>query len=462
MLDSKPYNLSKVWKRALTSSLSFFIFGYSIGIFTSSQFCIASALQWGSNSELLIAINSSLIPFGAVLGSIIAGFLSHNHGKRHNLIRIDILIILATLLTCYPNTISFLIGRFISGVAVGSISMLASGYTSEFTPKEVAAKMGSLSQLFIMSGITASNCVCLALPIENCSEDMKYYIFLIFLPPGLCALVQLLILLKVFKKESPFWLIKQKEYKLALASLESIYNNEYAKEELEKHLEKEKDNEGSVIQENLEPSYKELLTCKSGTTKAMRLGTLIHVFQQLSGINAIVFYTSLIFLSFGKGEMFARILTAFSSGSRALAMVFFIPFIDKVSKKSVLVYGTALMGVCLLVLGLTDKTGIIPLFIFFIFFYFALFANSIGPITWIYSSLVMSDKGLAFAIATNWTVAGFLVLGFPFLINGIGLAYSFLIFAFLNIVGAIYFALDMVDSTGLSKQELRKLLSEMR
>ena len=462
MPDSKPYNIVKVWKRAITSSISFFIFGYSIGIFTSSQSCIALVLHWGSNSELLIAINSSLIPFGAILGSIIAGFLSLTQGKRHNLIKIDLLIILATLITYYPNTISFTIGRFISGVAVGSISMLASGYTSEFTPKEVAAKMGSLSQLFIMIGITASNCVCLALPTENCTDDLKYYIFLIFLPPGLCALIQMFILLKVFKRESPFWLIKQKEYKLALASLESIYNNEYAAEVLENHLEKEKNSEGSAIQENYEPSYGELLSCRPGTSKAMRLGTFLHVFQQLSGINAIAFYTSLIFLGFGKGEMFARILTVLASGSRMLAMIFFIPFIDKVSKKNVVVCGTALMGGCLLVLGLTDKTGIVPLFIFFIFFYFALFTNSIGPVAWFYSSLVMSDKGLAFAVAMNWTIASFLVLCFPFLLTGIGLGYSFLLFASLNIIASIYFALDMVDSTGFSKQELRKLLSEMR
>jgi len=74
----------------------------------------------------------------------------------------------------------------------------------------------------------------------------------------------------------------------------------------------------------------------------------------------------------------------------------------------------------------------------------------------------MSDKGQAFAIAMNWTTGGVVVLCFPFMKSGIGLAYSFLIFAFLNFVSAVYFAFDMVDSTGFSKLEIRKLLSKMR
>ena len=340
--------------------------------------------------------------------------------------------------------------------------MLASGYTSEFTPKEVAAKMGSLSQLFIIIGVTTSNCICLALPTEHCSADLKFYIFLIFLPPGIVALIQMLILLFVFKKESPFWLIKEKELDSALSCLESIYNDDAASAELEKLLDEEMDNGVSLIQESFKDSYKDLLTCKAGTTKAMRLGTLLHVFLQLSGTNAIVFYTSLIYLNFGMGERLARIFTALTSGSRILAMVFFLPFIDKISKKNVVVYGTALMGVCLLVLGLTNSTGIIILFIFFIILYFALFTNSIGPIALVYSSLVMSDKGQAFAIAMNWAISVIVVLCFPFMVSGLGLVYSFLIFAFFNFVGSVYFAFDMVDSTGYTKLEMRKLLSKMR
>jgi len=253
--------------------------------------------------------------------------------------------------------------------------MLASGYTSEFTPKEVVAKMGSINQLFTITGITTSNCVCLALPTEHCSEDIKFYIFLIFLPPRLCALIQILFLLFVYKKESPFWLIKEKDLDSALSCLESIYSDDAASEELEKLLDEEMDNGVSLIQENFEDSYKDLLTCKSGTTKAMRLGTFLHVFHQLSGINAIAYYAFFIFLSLEKGVMFARILTALSSGLRILANVLFILVIEKLNKKSLVVYGSALMGVCLLVLGLTNHTGIIPLFILFIFF--SLFCLSI-------------------------------------------------------------------------------------
>lgn len=462
MPDSKPFKLGKVWRRGITSALSFLAFGYCLGVFTSSQECISSILDWGDNSELLIAINSSLIPFGAVLGSVLAGFLSLYHGKRYNIIKTDILMMIGSILTYYPNTISFTIGRFVCGIAVGSFSMLSPGYVSEFTPKEVMVTVGSLGQFFIMTGITVAYVVCIPLPIGGCHKDIQYLVFLIFLPPGLIALVQFILLWKVFKRESPFWLLKQKKYDNAKSCLESIYNKEFAEHELQTHLEREKNNQASLLEENLQPTYKELLTCQKGTTKAMRLGTFLHIFQQLSGINALAFYSSLIFLSFGEGQLYARILTAIGSASRMIAMIFFIPVISRVNKKKVVVISSVLMGCCFLIISLTDQTGIKSLLIIFIFTYFAIFTNSIGPIAWIYSSMVMTDKGLAFAVAMNWTTAGFLVFCFPFMITGLGLIYTFLCLALLNILAAVYFAFDMVDSTGLSKQELRKILSSMR
>lgn len=371
-------------------------------------------------------------------------------------------MIIGCILNYYPNTYTFTLGRLICGVAVGSFSMLSPGYMSEFTPKEVMVTVGSLSQFFIMTGVTIANVVCIPLPVGECREDIQFLVFLIFVPPGIIAFVQMILLWKVFKRESPFWLLKQKKYDNALSCLESIYNKEFAEHELETHLEREKNHQASLLQETLQPSYKELLTCKKGTTKAMRLGTFLHIFQQLSGINALAFYSSLIFLSFGEGQRLARILTAIGSASRMIAMIFFIPVINKVNKKKVVVVSCVLMGCCFLVISLTDQTGIKSLLVVFIFTYFAIFTNSIGPIAWIYSSMVMTDKGLAFATAMNWTTAGFLVFCFPFMITGLGLVYTFLCLAVLNVLAAVYFAVDMVDSTGFSKEELRKVLSRMR
>ena len=180
MSEPKKYNLRKVWKRALTSSLGFFTLGYCLNVFNSSQTCVSSILHWGENEELLIALMSAIVPFGALIGSLFTGYVSKFFGKRKILIYSSLITILGSVVGYFPNTIAFAFGRFTLGVASGSYSVTCSQYVSEFTPSDIYSKMGVVGPLNAMFGSLFANLACQGLPINGCNENNQYLIFLIF------------------------------------------------------------------------------------------------------------------------------------------------------------------------------------------------------------------------------------------------------------------------------------------
>ena len=121
----KPY---KVWITAFHAALGSFIFSYNIGLFTSSQPCVAASLDWGDEKDTYIAVMSALLPLGALFGSLGSGYVSKYIGRRQNLIIADLIIITASVITVIPFTFCFGLGRFLSGIGIGNFSILCPLY----------------------------------------------------------------------------------------------------------------------------------------------------------------------------------------------------------------------------------------------------------------------------------------------------------------------------------------------
>lgn len=453
------YNKKKVWLRAFTSSLGYLSFGYANGIFTSSQQCISSLLSWGSESYIYISIISSLIPLGALFGGIFAGYLSRNYGKRKNLMIADLVMILGSSIIVIPHTVTFGLGRFICGIGTGCFSMLCAQYINEFTPTDMSGKMGSFNALSGMTGLLLSFSVCIFLPAGPCEQDIKYYVFPMFAAPGFISLIQFLILYKVFKRESPCWLIKIGEHNLALQSLTSIYDKNYAELQIEKLLESPQNS----LKSYEDFSLSQVFTCKKGTTKSSRLGFLFHFFQQISGINVILNYSTRLFEDLGEGVVVSRLLTIFASFLRLIAVLALFPIIDKNGRKPVTIISEFGMACCFFLIAfLQGIDGFKVTLVVFIDIYLMLFAVSLGPICWIYTSEILNDKVMAACTVFNWGTCFILVLTFPLLVDLLGLDPTFFMFGAFNLIGCIYFCIDMVETKGLPKSEIKAMLSAMR
>ena len=454
------YKKGKVWFTAIHGVLGMFIFSYNIGVFTPCQLNVAAALEWGENSQRYIAGISALIPLGALAGALFAGYMSHHAGHRKNIIIADLVIIAASLITILPSTGAFALGRYLSGIGIGIFSVLCPLYLSEISPSDISGKLGSLISVFGCLGSLTAFSIALLLPTENfTSSPMNNVYIIMFLFQGLVALVQLSLFLFHFKYETPMWLLSRGHEKPARKSLQFLYKQEYISELMENMQTSPllQSNSKSLI--NYEFTYKELLTFAPETRKAMRLGILISVIQQFSGINAIMSYATTLFMNFGSGLMVARVFTVLTALLKFVSCFGLIPLIDCAGRKAVLIVGCIGMSFCLgLISATTQMFYLFPIIL--IELYLVFFVNSIGPICWMYSGEILCSKGMSICTSINWLSAFVVVLFFPIVNSYIGLNNTFLIFAFVNLIGSGYFFSDMVETKGKTKLEIRDLLAK--
>ena len=245
----------------------------------------------------------------------------------------------------------------------------------------------------------------------------------------------------------------------ALESLKELYLEEHAEDILESLQGKSSmllnKSESVIIYEY---TYEELLKCANGTSKAMRLGLMLSIVQQFSGINAILSYATTLFGEFGSGVFISRVFTL-ANGFVNLSSTFcLMPLIDNFGRKWTLIYGTFTMGLCLVLMGIFYEFQVFYVFPFLVVqLYVACFGLSIGPICWIYSGEILTSRGMSICAALNWFSAFLVILFFPFLVMAIGLSLTFWMFAFVNTIGCIYFWADMIETKGMLKQDIQKL-----
>ena len=247
---------------------------------------------------------------------------------------------------------------------------------------------------------------------------------------------------------------------LALKSLGSIYDASTAGHQIEKLINAQESSEST--QSIRDFTYWEILTCKKEAAKSSRLGFFLHFFQQISGINALLYYSSLLYEEVAAGFM-ARVLTIIACFCRLAAVFILFPIIDKSGRKKVTVIAEFGMGLCFLLIALLMGVNDVEFtFVIFTILYLMCFAISMGPICWIYSSEILNDKGMALCTSINWGTCFITVLAFPFLLEYFGTRNTFFLFSGFNIIGSIYFCIDMVEIKGMTRIEIRELLSSMR
>ena len=464
MKSQDQINKGQVCLRCSAASLVFFVYGYTIGIFNSSLSCISTILEWGKDAQFLISLMSALVLFGGSCGALVSGYTSKVYGKRKNIMSSDILMIVGSILCSYPNTISFGIGRFLCGFASGCFSMLCPSYINEFTPSSMAASMGSLNQIFLMLGILMSNCICMALPLTECGPHIKYTSFLIFSVPALVCMLQLMLFIIKFKLESPSWFIKRGEKKIAIESAASVYSEQHVETEIEKICNQIENGNSELSFKTIhESSYKEICLCSPQIRKSMRLGILIHVFQQLSGINGIMFYSTMLYEQIVGSLLMSRVFTIIGTVVRIFALIIIFPFINRLNKKRLSICGALFMSLCFFVLIFTlDYNFLSELNVVIVFIYLGIFTNTVGQVPWFYSSFIMPDKGVSLAASLNFLTGMAVVLSFPFILDVYGIKITFIIYCILNVVSASYIFVDMVDCSNMDTFQIRRSLSVMK
>jgi len=399
-------------------------------------------------SEAGLGWTVSSLLFGCMVGVVGAGKIGDKYGRKKVLMLASLLFFVSALVSAGSiHLVIFVVARVIGGLAVGIASILSPMYIAEIAPAKYRGSLVSLNQLAIVTGILIAFFTNYML-IGTGENNWRWMLLVMALP------AVLLFFSLFFMPESPRWLV-------------AVGNDASAMKVLEKtSVENEADLRLREIKQSLENkeegSYRDLL--KPKTRNILWIGIILSVFQQITGINSIMYYAPKIFAQIGQSSDTALLQTV-AIGSinlifTALAMV----FIDRFGRKRVILLGSAGMATMLLGLSLLYKinatSGILVLV--FILGYIAFFASSLGPALWVVVSEIFPNNlrsiGMSVALVSLWAACIIVSVAFPIILEVLNGAMTFMIFAIICILCFAYVWKYVPETKGKTLEELEKEL----
>lgn len=424
---------------ASVAALGGLLFGYDTGVisgavlFITKDFALETRLQ---------AFTISIVLIGCMAGAAVAGTTADRIGRRWTLLLAGIIFLIGGLVSAFARTETILLaGRLIVGIGIGFSSVIAPLYISEVAPAPNRGALVSLYQFAITVGILAAYIIDY---LFSAGGQWRWMLGLAVVP----SLVLIVGMLGM--PESPRYLLKLGIADKARAELQRIYGDEAAAALEEQSILESLRIKGEGIKAFAKPALRLTLF----------VGVSLAVLQQITGINTVIYYGPQIFQMAGIASASASILAQTLVGTvNCLMTLVAIFFVDRVGRKPLLYVGLTGMFLALATMAyafarphLSGSLGTIALVSMMV--YVGCFAFSLGPIVWILISEIfpLPVRGVGMSISTlaNW-VGNFLVSQFFLtMIERLGRPGTFLIYALLCVVTAI-FVRAMVPET---KQEL--------
>jgi sugar porter (SP) family MFS transporter len=434
------------FRNAIVAALGGFLFGFDTAVISGVEKSIQQ-LWMLSDVAHGFTVASALI--GTVLGSLIAGWPAEKYGRKKVLQAIGLVYLLTSLITAFTTSWPlFVFFRFLGGIGVGASSVVGPMYISEISPAHDRGKLVALFQFNVVSGILiafVSNYL-----LFGVGEEAWRWMLGVQAFPSLIFFVMVF-----FVPESPRWLVKQGQTALAKSVFVSIGEN----------------NSDSAVR-NIEDSlHTEKGTAKESVFNGLYNKPIFYVvalamFNQLSGINAIMYYAPRIFEMTGLAKDTA-LLQAVSIGLTNMVFTLLaISVIDKFGRKKLLIIGSFGM---VLFLGLvawsfyTQNFGGYGVMIYLVGF-IAFFAFSQGAVIWVFMSEIFPNKvrsqGQTLGSFTHWIMAALISWTFPILVESShnGGFYAFLLFTLMMVLHGIFVWKVLPETKGKSLEGIQKEL----
>jgi len=353
--------------------------------------------------DAALGLTVSAAIWGTLAGALCAGLPGDRYGAR-NVLRVLALFYVASALVAALSwgLGSLVAARFVTGLAIGGSSVLAPVYIAEIAPPARRGRLVGLFQLMVVSGILVaflSNAV-----VGEFASDATAWRWKLGVPT-FPALIFLALLYRI--PDSPRWLIARGRASEACAALELI-GVPHPETELQ------------VIRDGLQADAEARAASLSLTLhrKPIMLAILLAAFNQLAGINAILYYSNDIFHAAGYGRLSADLQTIAVGATNLVFTLVGLALIDRLGRKTLLLIGAAGMALCLAVVA-AIFWGALPkaLLIVMLVGYIAFFAPSQGAVIWVYLSEIFPTRvrarGMAIGSSTHWLMNAVIALIFP-------------------------------------------------
>ncbi len=432
-------NRSFVFLISLVAAMGGFLFGFDTAVISGAEQTIQKL--WGL-SDFYHGLAVAIALYGTVIGALFGGIPCDRLGRKWTLLLVGIFYLVSALGSALaPEVYSFMFFRFLGGLGVGASSIAAPLYISEIAPAKSRGKLVALFQFNIVFGILIAYVSNYFIGGEGVN-DWRWML-------GIEAFPALLFTFLVpFIPRSPRWLlVKKGDEKEARAILNRV----------------DPENVDEAIR-SIQEDHARLTKAKSTGlfSKKFRtpimLAVTIAFFNQVSGINAIIYYAPRIFESSGLGTSTAFISTM---GIGLINLVFTmigITLIDKTGRKNLMIVGSFGLILCL---GLIAHAFLVQSFsgiTYFFFFYIGFFALSQGTVIWVFISEIFPNEvrasGQSLGSFTHWILAAVIANAFPFFASEFGEGIIFAFFTGMMILQLVFVWKVMPETKGKSLEEI--------
>jgi SP family xylose:H+ symportor-like MFS transporter len=440
---------------AMSAALGGLLFGYDTAVISGA---IGNLTQYFhlSSVETGWAISSALV--GCLLGAMVSDFSSTKYGRKNTMIFAAILFILNSIGTAIPNSFTmFVIFRIIGGIGVGIASMVVPMYIAEIAPPKRRGALVGNYQLAIVIGIVLVYFVNYFIALQgdaNWNLNIGWrWMFGSEILPSILFLVFIFLI-----PESPRWLIQKGKPTEATVVLEKI-------NPLEDVVSIQNEIQNSIKQET-KTQWQTLF--KKEFKVVLFVGIGLSVLQQLTGINAILYYAPEIFKSLGSSTDASLLETSMLGVVNLIFTLISIYFVDRMGRKPLLYIGSIGMSVALLAVGTFiyfNSVGnwVLP----FLLLFMASFSISWGPIVWVLLSEIFPNKirslALAISVFIQW-IANFVVTQFfPSLVENNWLnahfngAFPFYLFSIICLFSLVFVWKKVPETKNKTLEEMDEL-----
>ena len=439
--------MKQVFYWSLVAALAGLLFGFDTVVISGADKKLQTL--WNSSDGFHGAVVMAMALWGTVAGAIFGGFPTQRFGRKQTLLGIGILYTLSAVGSALANDpITFAAFRFIGGLGVGISTIAAPAYISEIAPARQRGRLVGLYQFSLVSGILLafiSNYLLSGIGENDWRWMMGVEAFPAFIYTLLCLGIP----------KSPRWLITKNrldEAKGIYSQIDPEGSFDNLVSEMNEDNSKENNNE-SIFQ--------------SKYRFPLQLAFLVAFFNQLSGINAFLYYAPRIFEEGGLGES-TSLLSSIGIGVTNLIFTFIgISLIDKLGRRQLMYIGSFgyIISLSLVSCAFFFQWGglLIPIFLFL---FIAAHAIGQGAIIWVFISEIfpnhLRNAGQSFGTSVHWVLAAIIPSFVPLLFGSIGAGVVFLIFALFMVLQLVFVHYMMPETRGISLEKLSKALIEKK
>ena len=434
----------KLFLFAFAAAIGGLLFGFDTAVVSGTTESIKTYFEM-TDARLGWAVSSALV--GCMAGALFVGKPGDVYGRRKMLFVTAILFFISAMWTGAARSYTgFIIARIIGGIGVGGASVMAPMYIAEISPARLRGRLVSTAQLAIVTGIVAaffSNYL-----LAGLGENAWRYMYWAEGIPAVAFFFMLFL-----TTPSPRWLVKVgrvDEARKVIDLVDVEENSDTVMAEIQDSLAHEEKSQGVAL---FEKPYLRLVT----------IGMLVGMFNQLTGINIIMYYAPMIFKSAGFAEETALLQTMAVGGTNLLFTFVGMALIDKLGRKTLLMIGAVAMPVCLGMFAYGYMNEIKGLYLLVCMLtYVVFFCTTQGVVIWVILSEMFPNQIRARATAIGsfslWVFNALSAFLFPVLKEKFGVGPIFIFYSLATFSSFFFFWKFLIETKGRTLEEIEHLV----